>query len=276
MYLALQTHHRHNVPTPDMYGWNQFRVLDGTPIYPQRAVLVGPIGALNATGAVNNGRFNGKMIVLESLMDIDALPWQADWYRKKVEEALGAKHVADNFRLWFTDHAQHGGPAGAAAQLRTVSYQGVPQQALRDLSAWVEKGVEPPASTSYRVVDVQVEVPPKAGARKGIQPVVELKVNDGVRAEVAVGEPVTFSAMIEVPPSAGKVVAVEWNFEGAGNYAPAKFGDISPAVSAKATHSYLQPGTYFPVLRATSQREGDPETPFGRVQNLGRARVVVK
>src|SRR5438045_6865857 len=35
-YLALQTFHRHNIPTPDMYGWNQFRRSDGTPIYPQQ------------------------------------------------------------------------------------------------------------------------------------------------------------------------------------------------------------------------------------------------
>jgi hypothetical protein len=43
---------------------------------------------------------------------------------------------------------------------------------------------------------------------------------------------------------------VEWNFDGA--------------------------GAYFPVLRVTSQREGDLKTPFARVQNLGRVRVVVK
>jgi hypothetical protein len=276
MYLALQTFHRHNVPTPDMYGWNQFRGPDGAPIYPQRDVLVGPISAFGGTGAVSNGRFNGKMILMQSLMDIDALPWQADWYRTKAEQALGPKRVADNFRLWFTDHAQHTAPVGAVAELRTVSYQGALQQALLDLSAWVERGVEPPASTSYKVVDAQVEVPPKAGVRKGIQPVVELKVNNRERAEVAVGQPVTFSATIEAPPNAGKVVAVEWNFEGAGSYVPAQFGDIRSVVNVKTTHSYSKPGTYFPVLRATSQREGDRETPFGRVQNLGRARVVVK
>ena len=74
----------------------------------------------------------------------------------------------------------------------------------------------------------------------------------------------------------GKVVAAEWNFDGASGYVPAELGDIRPAVSVKVTHAYSQPGTYFPVLRATSQREGDPKTPFGRIQNLGRARVVVK
>jgi hypothetical protein len=84
------------------------------------------------------------------------------------------------------------------------------------------------------------------------------------------------SATIEVPPNTGKVVAVEWNFAGAGGYVPAELGDIRPAVSVKATHAYSQPGTYFPVLRATSQGEGDPKTQFGRPQNLGRARVIVK
>jgi hypothetical protein len=215
------------------------------------------------------------MIALESLMDIDALPWQADWYRTKVKEALG-KHLDDTFRLYFIDHAQHTPPVGQAAQARTVSYQGALEQALRDVSAWVEKGVSPPASTSYKVVDAQVEVPPKAESRKGIQPIVELKVNGGVRAEVAVGQPVTFSATAEVPPNTGKMVAAEWDFEGTGGYVPAELGDIRATVSVKATHAYSQPGTYFPALRATSQGEGDPKTQFGRIQNLGRARVVVK
>jgi hypothetical protein len=30
------------------------------------------------------------------------------------------------------------------------------------------------------------------------------------------------------------------------------------------------------VLRAASQRDGDSKTPYTRVQNLGRVRVVVK
>jgi hypothetical protein len=274
-YLALQTYHRHQVPSRDLYGWEEFRDRKGQPIYPQRKVLIGPIGALNGAGSIQNGRFKGKIILLESLMDIDALPWQADWYRTKVKEAVG-KRLDGEFRLYFTDHAQHTPPAGLPAELRTVSYQGALEQALRDVSAWVEKGVSPPASTSYKVVDAQVEAPPKAESRKGIQPVLDLKVNGGVRAEVAVGQPVTLTATIEVPPNTGKVVAVEWNFDGDSRYVPAELGNISPAVSVKATHAWSQPGTYFPVLRATSQREGDPKTQFGRIQNLGRARVIVK
>ncbi|MEU3617915.1 Tat pathway signal sequence domain protein [Streptomyces sp. NPDC006872] len=274
-YLALQTYHRHQVPTPDMYGWNQFRGPDGTPVYPQRDVLVGPSAAFNAGGSHQTGRFHGKVIVLESLTDIDAFPWQADWYRTKAQQALG-RPLDDNFRLWYTDHAQHTAPDSAAGEARIVGYQGVLQQALRDLSAWVEKGVRPPASTSYKVVDAQVKVAKTAGRRKGIQPVVTLTVNGGEHAGVAVDQPVEFSATVQVPPNAGKVVGAEWDFEGIGTYpVPAQLGRIGSTVTLHATHSFPIPGTYFPVLRATSQREGDPRTPYARIQNLDRVRVVV-
>lgn len=276
-YLALQTFHRHNVPTPDMYGWNQFREGgDGEPVYPQRETLVGPIGAVNGSGFLNTGQFKGKMILLESLVDIEALPWQADWYARKVEQALGKQGMEDAFRLYFTDNAQHGFPAGPPAHARTVSYRGVLEQALGDLSAWVERGVAPPASTSYEIDDSQVVVPPDAASRKGLQPVVELTVDGGDRADVGVGQPVSFSATIETPPETGDVVDAEWDFEGAGQYpVRADIATIGPTVRLDATHTYDQPGTYFAALRATSQREGDPDTPHTRIQNLARVRVVV-
>ena len=192
-YLALQTYHRHQVPSRDMYGWEQFRNSKGEPIYPQRGVLIGPIGSMNGAGSVQNGHFTGKMIALESLMDIDALPWQADWYRTKVKEALG-RRLDQEFRLYFIDHAQHTAPVGVPAQARTVSYQGALEQALRDVSAWVEKGVKPPPSTNYKMVDSQVEVPKTAAKREGIQPVVHLSANRRERADVAVGMPVTSRA----------------------------------------------------------------------------------
>jgi hypothetical protein len=276
-YLALQTYHRHQLPTRDMYGWNQFWNNKGQPIYPQRKVLIGPIGAMNGAGSIQNGRFKGKMIALESLMDIDALPWQADWYRTKVKEAFGNR-IDNEFRLYFIDHAQHTPPVGVPAQARTVSYQGALEQALRDVSAWVEKGVKPPASTNYKMVESQVEVPDSAVMRAGTQPVVHVSANGGVRAEVAVGTPVTFSATVDVPAGTGKVVSAEWDFEGAGNYpVKAQLADTnSERVTLNATYTFSLAGTYFPVLRTASQREGDAATPYTRVQNVGRARVVVK
>jgi hypothetical protein len=80
-----------------------------------------------------------------------------------------------------------------------------------------------------------------------------------------------------VPPNAGRVVAAEWDFEGAGNYPIAEPLDAPQAfVSLSATHSYSKPGTYFAVLRAASQRHGDVKTPYARIQNLARVRIVVE
>lgn len=275
-YLALQTYHRHQVPAPDMYGWKQFHDSKGAPIYPQRQVLIGPIGAMNGAGSLQSGRITGKMIAVEALMDIDALPWQADWYRTKVKDALGSR-IDESFRLWFIDHAQHTPPAGVPAQARTVSYQGVLEQALRDVSAWVERGVRPPTNTRYSVVESQVQVPAQAAQRGGIQPVVSLKANGRERADAAVGEPVTFVAEIVVPPGTGKVVAAEWDLLGVGDYPVAgQLAAASASARVKTTYAYSKPGTYFPVIRATSQRDGDAKSPYARVQNLGRVRVVVK
>jgi hypothetical protein len=271
--LAMQTYQRHQVPTPDMYGWNQFRGADGEPLYPQRPLL-GPITAAGAGGSVPNGRIHGKTLVVQCLMDIDAFPWQADWYRTRVREELGGD-FDDTFALWFIDHAQHDNPADQAARAHTVSFDGVLQQALRDLSAWVETGTKP-KETRYEVTGSQVHVPADADERGGVQPVVELRANGGERAEVAVGEPVTFTASITVPSGAGAVVAAEWDFVGAGDFPVTEPIETSEeSVELTATHSFPAPGTYFPVLRATSQREGDTRTPFGRIQNLGRVRVTV-
>ena len=128
----------------------------------------------------------------------------------------------------------------------------------------------------YEVVDSQVEVPAGADQRRGIQPVVQLKANGSVRADVAVNQPVTFTATIEVPPQAGKVIAAEWDFEGVGNYPVAERLDAPQVlVRLSATHSFSKPGTYFSVLRATAQRQGDMKTPYARIHNIARVRVVV-
>ena len=272
--LALETYHRHQVPTPDLVGWNQFRGEDGRPIPPQRDILIGPFGAENTAGAVLRGHIHGKVLAVDALMDIDALPWQADWYRSKVKDALGSR-FEDHFAIWFIDHAQHDDPMTPQAQAHTVSYRGALQQALRDVAAWVEKGVRP-SETRYAVIDSQVHVPATAAARQGVQPVVTLAANGGERAEASVGQAVDFEAIIETPAGAGKVVAAEWDFEGLGAYAATARIDTPQArVRLVATHAYDKPGTYYAVLRATAQRQGDAATPYGRVQNIARVRIVV-
>jgi hypothetical protein len=44
----------------------------------------------------------------------------------------------------------------------------------------------------------------------------------------------------------------------------------------KTTYTFSKPGTYFATLRVVSQRQGDANTPFARIENLDRVRVVVR
>jgi hypothetical protein len=225
------------------------------------------------------------MIVVQSLFDEIAYPQQAEWYRRRVACAL-ADRLDDHFRVWFTDHAMHQDPAVLPRidvhpnrATRLVNYRGVLEQALRDLAAWVERGIAPPPSTVYELDDGQIRVPATAAARRGIQPVVELRANGAERTEVAVGEPVVFSGSAEVPPGTGTIIAAEWDFEGEGDFPvkePLTNEDLSYE-SKRFTHEYAfaAPGTYFPALRVTAQRLGQVDNPHGRVMNLGRVRVVV-
>jgi hypothetical protein len=202
---------------------------------------------------------------------------RADWYRSKVKDALG-EQFEDNYRLWFIDRALHTPPvvtpldSPPVVTTRVINYGGVLQQALRDVSTWVEKGVAPPTSTPYEVVDGQVQVPPTAAERKGVQPLVTVEVNGRVRADVKAGKKVKFSAIIEAPPDAGSIVGVEWDFEGEGDFPVVqKLKDTkSTRVKVKTTYTFSEGGTYFPALRATLHRQGDSQTPYARVQNIGR------
>jgi hypothetical protein len=214
------------------------------------------------------------MIVVESLLDREALPWQADWYRSKVHEHLGDE-LDDNFRLWFTDNALHGDDETQESPTHTISYLGVLHQALRDVSRWVEEAVAPPPSTNYEVVDGQVMVQAGAAQRRGIQPVVSLTVDGNARADVAVGDAVAFRATAQVPEGAGVVVTVEWDFDGAGSFPIAESVAVAEKVHAERTHSFGEPGLYFPTVRVAAHRNGEKTSPYARIQNLARVRVVV-
>ena len=229
--IALQYYQRHQAPTPDEYGWNQYRGPNGQPLEPQRPILVGPLLAASTAGSVASGHFYGKMIMLESTMDVQAYPWSADWYSKQAQAALGSS-FGNSFRLWYMDNADHD-PEGPAATDATdpadhiVSYTGEFQQALLDLDAWVAHRVQPPASTNYSIdANNQVQLAAAAVKRHGVQPVVTLTARTrasahgsrGQRIYVAAGQPVTFSVDAQVPPGAGKIVKVEWDFEGTGSF----------------------------------------------------------
>ncbi|WKX15437.1 PKD domain-containing protein [Streptomyces sp. NL15-2K] len=277
-FLALHSYHRHQIPARAGYtAWNQYQDADGKPLHPQRSIEVGPaVSESTSGGGTHTGRPNGKLIIVDNLLDADAFPWHADWYATRAREALGERYD-DTVRVWYNDHADHQMDfAGGKQAARLVDYMGIVQQALRDVSAWAERGVAPARSTRYAVSGGQVAVAGEAGVRRGIQPVVDLTVAGGDRIEVPAGRTVGFRARIVVPPGAGRIVAVEWDFTGNGDFTAHPVGPARPVAEVRATHTYREPGTYFPVLRATAQRAGDSSTESGRVQNLGRVRVVVR
>jgi hypothetical protein len=291
--LAYETYYRHALLTPDYYVGNQFRNADGTPIYPQRPRLIAEDLMRGASPTQPTGRFNCKMIVVQNLLDWDAQPWYADFYRTQVRENLGAR-FGDNYRLWYFDHYTHG---AIPDPTRATPYNGALQQALRDVAAWAERGVAPPHETNYRVEEGQVVVPATANERRGVQPVVTVQANGAARADVRVGQPVDFTAILEAPSGTGSIVAAEWDFDAteqvgeadfsrralveqmgphdSGRFAVAEQFNPAPRIALTRSHAFTQPGTYFPALRVYSQRQGDAATPYARVSNLGRVRVVV-
>lgn len=281
-FLAVQTYHRHQVPSPDYYAWNYLRDCDGNPIYPQRPMLLGPIFTMGASGCIPTGNINGKVILMCSLYDRESFPWQGDWYRNRVKEAKGTDGD-ETFRLWYTDRALHGDGEGQLGDVtHAVSYNGVLQQALLDLSDWVERGIAPAKSTNYTIEEVgQVVVPATADERAGIQPVANITVNGQKAVTVAPGESVEISAIANVPKGMGKIVKAEWSTDGASYTettdlaSQGTYSDDGSEVAFKHTVSFDTPGTYFVALRVISQRNGKDQL-YTQIPNIDRLRVVVE
>ncbi|WP_197436604.1 MULTISPECIES: PKD domain-containing protein [Gluconobacter] len=288
--VALQYYPRHQVPSSDEYGWNQYRDTQGKPRYIQRPVLVGPMLDANSSGgAVTNGRFHGRMIMLASTMDVQAFSWGADWYRKKAMQEKGGQ-LWSSYRLWYMDNADHDpiGPRATTAPRAVdhiVPYQGEYEQALLYLNDWVARDVAPPASTTYSISpDTQTVVTGPASRRLGVQPVVALTGNGREKIEVRAGQPVTFLMTAQVPPGTGRIVKVEWDLDGTGHYAPpVSSGGTGDAANLTGEHTFARPGVYFPTVRVSAAREQRPpnvapagKDPYALAQNLASVRVVVR
>jgi hypothetical protein len=274
-FLAAQTYHRHQVPGPDYPVYDMYRDGDGRPSTPQRAALLGPMFAAAAAGSVPSGIVEEKMIVVSCLLDREAFPWQADWYRRRVVEHLGADADA-RFRLWYMDNATHGDDETESNQTHTVSYGGALHTALRQLAAWVERGVEPASSTTYTVEDGQVSVPTTAAERGGVQPVVRIAVNGSTSARIRAGEPVRIDVVAESADGGPRITAVAVDVAGTGAFDPPTDIEPNTHVALEAVHTFELPGTYFVAARVTAQDPCDAGTSGGRVHNIARARIVVE
>jgi hypothetical protein len=276
-FLAVQTYYRHQVPPIDYYVWNQFRGYNNVPIYPQRSMLIGPLITMGASGTVPDGKINGKMILCCSVWDREAFAWQGDWYRNKVKQHLGDA-TDDNFRLWYTDRATHG---EVDDPTEVVSYQATLYQALLDVSAWVEKGVEPSTTSNYQVVDGQVQLRIGGKLRGGVQPVPYASINGKERADIKAGEEVTIHVVVDVPAGTGKIVGAEWSFDDSKKFTQlvdlnkATFSADRSWIEFDTKVSYDKAGIYFPTIKVYSERNGDNNTSYTRISNLAKVRIVV-
>jgi hypothetical protein len=224
------------------------------------------------------------MLMWRCSYDEAAYPWQADWYRKQVQKNYGENTNA-RFRLWMVDKAMHTSPATPEASdlrptenTRIVSYTPIIQQALRDLTQWVEKGTAPPPTTTDTVRDGQVVLPLTAKERLGIQPVVDLDIAGKLRADVKVGEAVKFSGRISIPSGMGKIVGAEFDFEGGGTFPVKPSLQVSKdgeSATVESSYTFQKAGTYFVALKGYSQRSANLESLYGRSAHLGRVRIVV-
>jgi hypothetical protein len=274
-FLAFCYYSRHHLMSDKQF--DSLR-LDGKAIYPEHDV---PLQS-SLMGVSYSGDYSGKLLWVHHTHDSSLWPPQGIIYRQAVEQAQGAAGL-ERFCLRWTENAEHIPPAFApsdperATSTWLVNYQPIIEQSLVDLARWVEDDVVP-AATVYSYEDGRIILPATAADRGGIQPVISVSVAGQARAEIAVGEPVTLTARAEVPPGAGKIIALEWDFDGTGGFACADGtvdGTLS-AVAVTATATYANPGTYFATARVTAHREGDMAASTRRVENLASVRIVVR
>jgi hypothetical protein len=252
-------------------------MVDGRPIYPQRGVKSRP--------SVQTGRFTGKMIHFSCTHDPTVPLPSVRAYARSVRAHHG-EETDEHYRLWWVQNAGHY-PADFLAWLTTdkdpgvwrsqlVTVGAVADEALRSIVDWVENGTPPAPSTSYRFTDDSgLVLAPSAAERKGVQPVVQAAANGRSRAEVRVGEPVTFTGRAEQPPGTGAIISARWDFPGDGNFAfeHTIAGDTG-TIEVEATHAYDKPGTYFASFRVGAHRDGT-KSRSPAIENGARVRVVV-
>ncbi|HVW41718.1 MAG TPA: PKD domain-containing protein [Amycolatopsis sp.] len=273
-FLAFCYFHRHHLMADPQF--DSLR-LNGIPVYPQHPVpRMSPLMGVSYTG-----HYQGKLLWIHHTHDSSLWPSQGLIYAGAVRAVQGEAGAAERFRLQWTEHAEHIPPAylpnspTRATATWLVDYFPIIEQGLADLIRWVEDGVAPPATT-FTYSDGQIKLPASASERGGVQPVVAVEANGGVRAEVKAGDPVELEVRAEVPPGAGSIVSVEWDFDGQGAF-PFQH-DVTgteQSVRLSTTHTYDTPGTYFATARVHSHRGGDVQAQYRRLPNIASARVVV-
>jgi hypothetical protein len=273
-FLAFCYYYRHHLMDDQQFD---FLKVDGRPLYPQHRVPdQSPL-----MGVPYTGQFEGKLLWVHHTHDASLWPPQGVLYEEAVRRSQGEEGLRERFRLRWSENAEHIPPFMLPSDPRRathtwlIDYMPIIEQSLVDLIAWCEQGIEP-AGTVYDYTDGKVTLPATAAERGGIQPVVAVAANGVKRAEVVPGESVTLSVITEVPPGAGTITAVEWDFDGEGTFEFDHDVDgTATRLELSTTRTYDEPGTYFATARVTSHREGDVEASARAVTNVASARIVV-
>ena len=274
-FLAHCYFSRHHLT--DEAKWDFYKV-DGNPIYPQHELP--PNSPF--MGVAYSGQYEGKLLWVHHTHDASLWPSAGVIYQPQVRKAQGEEAAARKFRIRWTENAEHV-PAefvpsmpDRSSSTWLIDYRPVIEQSLADLAKWVEDGVDP-APTTFTYADGKVTLPATAAERGGIQPVVHVNANGGLRAEVNAGEPVTLTVHAETPPGAGTIIAAAWDFDGSGAYAFDHDGIDGTAteVTLTTTHTWDRPGTYYATCLVHSHVNGDTHATSRRLPNLASARIVV-
>lgn len=272
-YLAYCYWYRHHVIAGEK-GFDQVLV-DGRPMFPQRPRITLP----TPFGGAYSGDFEGKLLWMQHTHDTSLWPDQAILY----SEGVARNGNPENFRLQWVENAEHIPPAFLPPSIfpspasRLIDYNGIIDQGLADLVAWVENDVAP-ARSNYEYRDGRLILSDEPSERGGIQPLVKASANGGLRAEVAVGEPVRLALSAAMPAGSGAIVSAEWDFDGTARY-PFRHDDLDgqdATIERETNHSYDRAGTYFATARVSGHRDGDVNAKTCLLQNLARVRIVVR
>lgn len=273
--IAMQCFHRHQIPDESYEVYNQFLDEKGDSQYAQLNMLLAPMIAINGAGLLINGNIHGKMIGLCSVMDESAYAWHGDWYRKAIKRS--GIDEQDCFRLYYHDNSLHDDRAGYLDDPQhQVDYLGTLHQALLDVAAWCEQGIEPLATMNYTIKDGQVILPKTAEDRGGMQPVVEAFVNGEKSVTIKLGDTVSFSATAEVAKNAGRITRAAWDFEGKNDWSKDEVLVVDGnKVRIECNHTFNKKGIFYPCIKVQSNRKGDVKDIYTQCKNLDRVRVEV-
>ena len=265
--LAMYYYPRHTL-VPGIRSHDQYRNADGSAKYPQRASVEHLYHSNYRTmgGRVETGDVKTKTMIIEGMGDNLSWPIFNASYAERIARTMGPK-ADGTMRFYLHDHGNHSTGGG---QL------GVFRQSLQDLMAWAEKGVAPPSSTHYKIVNGQVIPAKEAADRGGLQPVVNFTANGADRVVVAANQPVNLVAKLEMPPRTGQIVRYNWTVAGTAD-APVVMAKPQPLVNLTRAVTFDKPGTYVVRLSVEGQRDG-LAAPANQtlLQNYKEVRVVVE